>query len=98
MQVTKMSSREARAHWRDVLDTVDKGDADVIIERYGKPIATLIPFADYQALLAELEDLRDGRLAMAALEEWERDPSTARPYEEFRAELIAEGIWDEESE
>ena len=97
MPITTMSSREARTHWRDVLDTVDKGDADVIIERYGKPIATLIPFADYQALLEELEDLRDGRLAMLALEEWERDPSTARPYEEFRAELIAEGIWDEES-
>lgn len=94
MNVTKMSSREARTRWRDVLDAVDKRTADVVIERYGKPVATLIPYADYEALLEELEDLRDGRLAQPALEAWERDPSTARPYDEIRAELIAEGVWD----
>ncbi len=94
MNTAIVSSREARAKWRTMLDTVDRGTADVVIERYGKPIAALIPYADYEALWAELEDLRDGRLAMAALEEYERDPSAARPYEEIRAELIAEGVWD----
>ncbi len=94
----KVSSQEARVHWGKVLDAVEQDDADVVIERYGKPIAALIPFADYHLLLEELEDLRDGRLAMVALEEWERDPSTARPYEEVVAELIAKGIWDEEDE
>lgn len=33
--------------------------------------------------------------ADAAYQEWKRDPSTARPYEEFRAELIAEGLLDD---
>ena len=46
MNVTKLSSREARTKWRDVLDTIDNGTADVVIERYGKPIATLIPYQD----------------------------------------------------
>ncbi len=98
MDTAIVSSREARAKWRTVLDTVDKGAADVVIERYGKPIAAIIPYVDYKALLEELEDLRDVRYALAALEEYERDPSTARPYEEIRAELIAEGVWDDDEE
>lgn len=94
MDKTIISSREARTKWRTVLDTVDRGAADVVIERYGKPIATLIPYADYEALSEYLEELRDVRFAVAALEEYESDPSSARPYEEIRAELVAEGIWD----
>lgn len=96
MNVTKLSSREARTNWRAVLDTLDKGTADVVIERYGKPIATLIPYEDYEALLEELEDLRDGRLAQVAYEEHLQAPATAQPYQEIRDELLAEGIWDEE--
>ena len=96
MNITTLSSREARTKWRDVLDTIDNGTADVVIERYGKPIATLIPYEDYEALLEELEDLRDGRLAQAAYEEYLQAPGTAQPYQEVRGELLAEGIWDEE--
>ena len=96
MTVKKLSSREARTNWRDVLDTINKGTADVVIERYGKPIATLIPYEDYEALLEELEDLRDGRLAQATYEEYLQTPEMAQPYQEIRDELLAEGIWDEE--
>ena len=32
--------------------------------------------------------------AAIAVAEYERDPSTARPFAEFRAELIAEGLLD----
>ena len=95
MRQTILSSREARTRWRDVLDAVNQGKTDVVIERYGKPVAAVIAYEDYEALMEELEDLRDGRLAVAAYEEWKRDPSTARPYEEIRAELIAEGLLDE---
>ena len=98
MDTAIVSSREARTKWRTVLDTVDKGAADVVIERYGKPIAAIIPYVDYEALLEELEDLRDAHYALAALEEYERDPSTARSYQEIRAELIAEGVWDDDEE
>jgi prevent-host-death family protein len=95
MNQTILSSREARTRWRDVLDAVNQGKTDVVIERYGKPVAAVISYQDYEALLEELEDLRDGRYAVAAYEEWLRDPSTARPYEEIRDELIAEGLLDE---
>lgn len=98
MDTAIVSSREARTKWRAVLDTVDRGTADVVVERYGKPIAAIIPYVDFEALQEALEELRDVRFAVAALEEYARDPSTARPYEEIRSELIAEGVWDDSEE
>ena len=88
------SSDTARSHWRDILD-VATGGGDVVVERYGKPIAAIIPYADYEALLEALEDLRDARDAQIAYEEWQRDPSLGRPYDEIRAEWVTQGRLDE---
>ena len=95
MAVRVLNTNEARRHWRDVVDLTHEGKGDVVIERYHKPLVVVIPFEDYEAIQEELDDLRAGRLAMAELEEWRRDPSTATPYEEFRAELVAEGLLSE---
>ncbi len=95
MSVTVVSSREARQRWRDLLDSVYSGATDVVIERYGKPVAALIAFDDYDELQEYLEDLRLSREATKAYEEWREDPSSARPWEEVEAELLAEGWLDE---
>jgi PHD/YefM family antitoxin component YafN of YafNO toxin-antitoxin module len=71
-----------------------KGEGDTVIERNGQPVAALIPFEDYEALLDELDDLRAGRRAQAALEAWEKDRSLGRPYEEVRAEMVRDGMLD----
>jgi prevent-host-death family protein len=94
MTVMVIGSQEARSKWRDLLDDATAGKG-AIIERSGRPVAVLIPYEDYEAILEELEDMRAGRHAIEAYEEWERDPSTAIPYEEFRAQLVAEGLLDE---
>ena len=93
MTVTVIGSREARMHWRDLLDRAHAGQ-DAIIERGGRPVAALIPYGDYQAILEELADRRADPQVVAAYDEWKRDPSLAIPYEEFRAQLIAEGLLD----
>jgi prevent-host-death family protein len=93
MTVSTLKSDVARNSWRDVLDQVAAGD-DVVIERYNKPIAALIRYEDYVALQEELDELRAAQRAQAALERWRRDPSTARPWEEVEAELIADGLLD----
>lgn len=97
MTVKTLKSDAARNHWRDLLDEVAAG-ADVVIERYNKPVAALIRYEDYLALQEELDDLRAAQRAREALEEWRRDPSTARPYSEIRTELIEAGILDAEEE
>ena len=95
MTVTTLESNEARLKWREILDITAKGGQDIVITRYGKPVAAVIDFEDFVALQEELDDMRAARRAHVALEEWRRDPSTARPYAEVRAELIADGLLDE---
>ncbi len=95
MTTTVVASRDARTQWRDILDSVYSGANDVVIERYGKPVAALISYEDFEALQGYLDDIRLGREASKRLDEWEKDPASARPYREFREELIGEGYLDE---
>jgi len=90
-----LNSEDARTRWRDILDAASAG-LDVVIARYGKPMAAVIPIADYEALVEELEDLRAGRRAQEALEAWRQDPTRGRPYAAVRSDLITEGLLDGE--
>jgi prevent-host-death family protein len=96
-EIKVLSSKQARARWRDIMDVASAGEA-VVIKRYGKPTAAVIPFEDYQNLQDELDDLRAARRAAAIYKEWKRDPATARPWSEVKAELTTEGIFDNEDE
>lgn len=40
-----ISSEKARAQWRELLDTVATGE-EIIIERYGRPVAVLSPYGE----------------------------------------------------
>jgi prevent-host-death family protein len=95
MTVRVVESNRARALWREILDRAQAGTEDVIVERYGKPVAAVIAYEDFVALQDELDDLRAARRAGAAYEEYKQDPSQAVPYKVFRAELVAEGLLDE---
>jgi prevent-host-death family protein len=97
MTIQILDSNRARAQWRDVLDLATTGTSDVVIERYGKPVAVVIAYADFVDLQDELDDLRAARRAAAIYEEWKRDRSSARPYAEVRAELVAEGMLDDDN-
>ena len=90
---TTLDSNEARTHWRELLDAGAR-KLDVIITRYGRPVSVMIDYEDYEALKEELEELRAGRRAQIELDEWRKDPSTATPWEEFKAELAAKGVLD----
>ncbi len=87
MATTVYSSDKARARWRDVIDAAVAGE-NVIIERYGKPAAAVIPYQDFLELAEMLEDLHDIREARIALEEWRRDPASFQPWEDVKKELF----------
>ena len=97
MPVEKVDSNRARTQWRDVLDAATTGASDIVIERYGKPVAVVIAYDDFVALQDELDDLRAARRAAQTYEDWKNDPSRGRPWDEVKAELIAEGLLDAES-
>ncbi len=89
-----VSANEARSKWRDIVDEVGAGHTNVVVERYGKPVAAVIPYDDFLALEELLEDQRLIREAEAELAEWRRDPTRARPLEEFEHELKEKGLLD----
>jgi prevent-host-death family protein len=95
MDVQTVDANTARLQWRMLIDTAIRG-GDTIIERYNKPTAVVIPFEDYQALQEELEELRAGRRAQAAHEEWVHDPSTGEEWETVKAALRREGRLSDE--
>lgn len=41
--VQHISSEQARARWRDILDATAAGE-QIVIERYGRPVAILVPY------------------------------------------------------
>jgi prevent-host-death family protein len=82
MATKVISSDQARAKWREVLDTAMSGE-DVIIERYGKPVAVIIPYQDY----AQSEIVRE---ATAVYEPKSWDTIKTELAAEIKAELLAE--------
>jgi prevent-host-death family protein len=92
MAVRVLGSNQARSQWRDILDQAQAGELDLVVERYGKPIAAVIAYDDFVALQDELDDLRAARRAGMAYEEWKREPDRGVSYETFRADLVAEGL------
>ena len=91
MAVRVVDSSWVRIHWREALDAARAGD-DTVIEHYGKPMAVVVSYADWQALQDELDDLRAARRAQAAYEAWQRDPSLGQPWSEVKAEMMRDGL------
>jgi PHD/YefM family antitoxin component YafN of YafNO toxin-antitoxin module len=94
MSVQVMKSEEARINWRDVLDLTSAGNTDVVIERYGKPTSAVISYAHYQVIQSLLDEIRALNLADEAFQLWKENPARARPYADFRQELIDEDLMD----
>lgn len=51
----RISAREARAHFADVLGSVHYGKEPVVVERNGKPFAVVISPDQYEVMEAALE-------------------------------------------
>lgn len=87
MPTFTVQSGEARTKFRDLLDNVQAGKGDVIIERNGKSVAVVIPALDYEEIRESLAEMRAAREAAASYEEWKRNPSVARAWDDVDAEL-----------
>jgi prevent-host-death family protein len=73
----------------EYLNRAAYGGERIVVASRGKPKAAVISVADLE-LLEELEDAQAAREALAAYRAGE-----TVPYEEYRAELVAEGLLNE---
>lgn len=78
MAEIRMSSDEARSKWREVLDTAVAGNP-IIIERYGKPVAVIMPYTEAVQPAAGSNVVRE-----------ETAVYQTRDWQTVKAELLAE--------
>ena len=93
--VATLESNEVRGRWSELVAATASGETDVVITQQGEPVLAIIDYVDYLAIVEALEDARLARRADAVMEDLEAGRTTARPWEEIRAEWIAEGLLDE---
>lgn len=96
MTEIRMSSDEARTKWRQVLDTAVAGN-HVVIERYGKPVVTIIAHEEYKTVFGQIEQdsmLREATAVyQTASREWDMQSLKADLITKIKAELLAESKW-----
>ncbi|MGH2739630.1 MAG: type II toxin-antitoxin system Phd/YefM family antitoxin [Actinomycetota bacterium] len=68
---------EARARLSELMDELERRHEHVVITRRGRPVAVLVPSAEYDAVEETLEVLHDDDV-LAALRESERDVRAGR--------------------
>jgi prevent-host-death family protein len=89
-----MAAEEVRRDLRHVFDEVVAGQ-DIVVERYSKRVIAMIRYEDYEALLEELEDLRDARRADEIREAIRSGKMKTVPWEQLKEELRAKGLLDD---
>ncbi len=72
---------DLRRRTSDVIKAVQSGDQVVYVTQHGRPAVVVVGYEDYEALMAQLEDLSD----LASLEAAVDEP--VRAYDEFLVEL-----------
>jgi predicted DNA-binding protein len=70
--------------------------AKVVAAQQGHTLSDVIR-ESLEEQIARLEDAEIGPRAQAAFAEWVQAPSSARPWREFEAELIKDGLLDEQT-
>jgi len=87
MPIRTIDSNTAHLKWKDLLDSAMHPDVDVVITRHGKPVAVVLAYDEFQAMVEELAELRAKKEVVEAYEEWKADPSTGEAWESVKAEL-----------
>jgi len=78
-----------------MMDAATRGEA-VVIERYNTPQAALINYEDYEALRDAIEELQADRRAARIYAQIKAGETTTRPWKEVEAELVSEGLLNEQ--
>ena len=82
LRLRVMGAEEVRREWRSVVDAVVAGE-DVVVERYARPAVVVIAYEDYQAIRAELEELRAVRRTEQLRTAWQQGKVRQLPWQEI---------------
>ena len=86
MTIKTVTSEDARIKMRDILDDVHTGD-EVIIERYRRPAAVVVNYAEWQAW-KEAQKAAFVAEARDSLAKAQADPSTLTAHDELKRLIL----------
>jgi PHD/YefM family antitoxin component YafN of YafNO toxin-antitoxin module len=92
MTVITVRAEEARMQWRETIEAAYVDKKDVVIERYGKPIVTMIAHTKWLALLNRLKELELTAKGIKSYEEMVANPSLIVSEEEYSQMLEKAGL------
>jgi hypothetical protein len=81
--------KEAQAPYTLPLEADTLGQETAILERAGRPVAVVVPFAEYEAFAAWRQRQKEEEEFWREQEEWEREWAKLPPWEQ-------EGTWPDE--
>ena len=90
MTIKTLPSEEARRQWPTLLDLVDAGETEVVIERHNKPTAVVISYELWSTLLQQ----HYLSLARQRSAELVQSPDLAIPWDTVEAGLRERGLLD----
>ncbi len=82
-----ITSEKARLSWRETIDAAYAEKQDVVIERYDRPVVTLVNYAKWQQTLQRLSELELIVEAKQALAGAEADPTSVVTLDELKRKL-----------
>lgn len=77
------------------LDQLVADTPKILTAHDGRPLAAIINYELYLALQEAIEEWYASQRAAAAHAAWQADPSRGQDWDEFKAELVAEGLLDD---
>lgn len=92
MTVKTVRSEAARMQWRETVEAAYVDRADVVIERYGKPIVTVVSYARWQELLKRLKEFELTAQVTLAYQAMQTDPTSDVSEEEYQQLLEKAGL------
>lgn len=90
MDTVTVTSEQARLNWRNTIDAAYVGN-EVVIERYGKPVAVLINFDKWGEIARRVQELELLLLHHRRRTEMLEDPASVVTHEDLEQQLAAKG-------
>jgi len=87
VELSFVTSTEARKNFRNILDSVFARQTDYIIERNGVEVAAVIPVEEYKEVKEELQAFRAAMLADEMYEAYKAGAVAGSTLEELEAEF-----------
>lgn len=92
MSILTVQSDQARLQWRETIEAAYVDKKDVVIERYGKPIVTVMSHTKWLSMLRRMKELELTTQGWEKYEEMKADPNKLVTEEQYNELLKAEGL------